>query len=145
MIILFKLSFLTIITVLAWRIAVSEDMVFERVGKWAEARVDEGKKIFELLICPWCMATIWTLPAWGLAHLTGIVKFDNWNLIFYYPLCVFISSIVCGFTWTLYLTVNQIKDKNEIEAKYLKNMENISHFELKNKKAAFNKAKNIGK
>lgn len=141
MIVLLKLAFFTVITVLAWRIAVSEDMIFEKIGKWAEKKVDEGHKIFELLICVWCMGSIWSIVGWSLAYLTGVVKaseFNDWRIIFFYPCCVFISSIVCGFTWTIYLTINQIKDKNEIEAKYLESKEANEFFDLKDRKKKFN-------
>ncbi len=113
MINLLELIFLTSIMVLAWIKAIDEEMIFEKVGDWAEQKSAEGIKWVRVFSCPFCAPTIFVLPAFALAHFSGIVNIDSWRYIFYYPLVLMGASVVSGFTWTVYLTLIGIKDKNE--------------------------------
>lgn len=144
MIILFKLIFITSIIVLAWKVAISEDMIFEKIGDWAESKTEEGKKGFELLYCQWCMPSVWSSVGFFFAWATGIVVFDSLRMLIYYPLCVCGSCVFCGFVWDGYLTMNQFKENNEaqckrnrVQEKYYNNVEQLTHFEIKNKKEEY--------
>lgn len=121
MILLFKLVILTVIIVLALRVALSEGMLLERLGKYFEKKVEEGYKIFDLAICPWCAGTLFSIPAHFFAFGLGILPFE-WNieLMIRWPLVVFASSFISGVLWTIYLTLNQIKENNQAQAEYYK-------------------------
>lgn len=123
MILLFKLISLTVIIVLALRVALSEGMLLERVGIWAEKKVDEGYKIFDLLVCTWCSGTLQSLTAHAFAFGLGILPWEfNWQLVIRWPLVVFGASFISGMLWTIYLTLNQIKDRNESQSEYYKTL-----------------------
>lgn len=123
MIILFKLVILTVIIVMALKIALSKGMIFEKVGDWLEAKVDAGYKIFDLFICEWCMPTLQVFTAHAFAFGLGILPFEfNWQLVIRWPLVVFASSFVSGNLFNLYLTINRIKEKNDAESIYYKNL-----------------------
>jgi hypothetical protein len=114
MIVLLKLILITTILVLGLRVAVSHDMILERLGNWAEKKVGEGYKICELFICPWCMPSVWSLFAYVFAFGLGVLPLEfNWQLVIRWPLIVMGSSFLSGFIWTVYLTLNSIKEKNE--------------------------------
>lgn len=110
MILLFQLVILTFILVMGFKIATQNDMVLEKVGVWANAKVDEGHKIFELLVCPWCMNTLFSLPAAIFAYGIGIINSFTWNLLWYYPLVVCFASLISGLTWTTYTMINAKKE-----------------------------------
>lgn len=119
MILLFKLVALTVIIVLALRVALSEGMLLEKLGAYFERKVDDGYKIFELAICPWCSGTLQSVTAHAFAFGLGILPFEwNWQLLIRWPLVVFASSFISGLLWTVYLTLNQIKENNLAQAEY---------------------------
>lgn len=125
MILLCKLIILTVIIVLALRVAMSERMLLENLGRYFERKVDEGYKIFDLFVCPWCSGTLFSLPAHAFAFGLGIIPFEwNWTLLIRWPIVVFASSFISGMLWTLYLTMNQIKEKNEAQAEYFRYLKN---------------------
>lgn len=119
MILLFKLVALTVIIVLALRVALSEGMLLEKLGAYFERKVDDGYKIFDLVVCPWCSGTLWSIIAHFFAMGIGILPFE-WNieLLIRWPLVVFASSFISGLLWTVYLTLNQIKENNMAQAEY---------------------------
>jgi hypothetical protein len=97
----------------------SEGMIFERLGKFFESKVDAGYKIFDLFICPFCMGTLQSITAHFFAFALGVLTFDlNWQFLARYPLVVMGASIVSGFTWSVYLTINEIKENNRAQAEY---------------------------
>lgn len=120
MIILFKLTMLTSILVLGWKIITAEGMLLHNVFVWAEEK-SRDNKMYEWITCPFCSPTIFSFGGFGFAYLTHIVQFNNWWMVFYYPLCVAASSIVSGFTWTLYQFINSVKERNELESEALIN------------------------
>lgn len=139
MILLFKLIIITTIWVLGVKISTAEEMILEKLGKYGEKKVEAGHKIYDALwVCPWCMSSIHSLVGYGFAFLLGLIPFEwNWQLVYRYPLIVMGTSIAAGMTWTIYLTINQIKDKNEIEWKYYSHVEQLKYFELKEKKKKY--------
>jgi hypothetical protein len=120
-----KLIGITVVIVLALKIALSDGMLLERVGSWLEKKVDDGYKIFDLFVCPFCMGTLQTATAHLFAFGLGILPLEwNWQLIIRYPIIVFATSAIAGFTWSGYQTMNRIKEKNEIESEYYKSLFN---------------------
>lgn len=122
MIVLLKLIILTVMIVLALQVAMSKKMLLEKLGEYFNWQVEErGRKIFDLFSCPWCSGTLYSIPAHFFAFGLGIIPFQwDWQLVIRWPLVVFGSSFIAGMLWTIYLTLNQIKEKNEAEAEYLK-------------------------
>lgn len=119
MILLFKLVALTVIIVLALRVALSEGMLLEKLGAYFERKVDEGHKYFELFICPWCMGSLQSVTSHFFAFGLGILPFEfNWQLLIRGILVIFASSFISGLLWTVYLTLNQIKENNQAQAEY---------------------------
>jgi len=117
-------------TTLAWKIASSRDMIFEKIGLWAQNKVDEGKKIFELLVCPWCAGTLFTFFGMLEAYGLNIITHFEWQLLLYYFLTVCGCSIVSGLTWTIYLTINSKKQYYDNAQKFYYN----ANKEIKNEK-----------
>lgn len=125
MVVLFKLIILTVIIVLALKISLSQGMLFEKVGDWLESKVNAGYKIFDLFVCQWCMPSLQVCTAHAFAFGLGILPWEfNWQLLIRWPLVVFGASIISGNIWGLYQAINQIKEKNEQEAEYYKNLNN---------------------
>lgn len=122
--IILKLILILSVWCLGIKIITANGMIFERIGEWGERKVDEGYKIFEaLIVCPFCLPSIHSLFAYGIAFGLDILKFEfDWKLIIMWPIVVMGASIVTGFTWVGYQTVNQIKEKNEIEVDYYKKL-----------------------
>lgn len=117
-----KLIAITVVLVLGLKIALSEKMLLEKLGEFFERKVDEGYKYFDLLICPWCMPSLFSIVAHGFAFGLNIIPFEwNWQLLIRWPLIVMGASIIAGNFWNIYLMINQIKEKNEIESEYYKN------------------------
>lgn len=121
MIVLFKLIILNVIIVLALRVALSEGMILEKLGKYFEQKVEEGYKVFDLFMCPWCSGTLQSITAHAFAFGLGVLPFEiNVQLFIRWPLVIFGSSFVSGMCWTIYLVLKSAKDKNDAEAEYFK-------------------------
>lgn len=111
MILLCKLIFITSLWTLAIKIATSEGMVFEKLGKYGEKKVKEGYKIFEALwVCQWCMPSIHASIGMAFAFGLGIIQYFTWNLLIYYVLTVCGSSLVNGLIWGFHLKQNAEKE-----------------------------------
>jgi len=124
MIILFKLILITSLLILGYTIASQENMVFYKIRVWAEKVYDKGSKwVAPFFLCIWCHSSIWSMPGFLFAYGIGVIGL-SWNLLWYYPLCVCGSSLVSGLIWTLYTTVNSVKDKNDQSAIYFENINN---------------------
>lgn len=104
---------------MGWKIVTAKGMLLEAVGLWAEKKIEQGYKIFDLIYCEWCSSTLFALAAHGFAFLLGILPFEwNWQLLARYPLVVMGSSLISGLTWTIYLTINDIKENNRAQTEY---------------------------
>lgn len=67
------------------------------------------------------MSTLQSIVAYFFAFGLNVIPFEwNWQLLIRWPLVVMGGSIIAGNIWNLYLAVNQIKDKNEIEYEYIR-------------------------
>ncbi len=123
MILLFKLILITFILVMGLKIAMSEGMLLERVGKYFQKKVDAGYKVFDLFVCPWCMSTLQSITAHAFAFGLGILPLEfNWQLVIRWPLIVMGSSFLCGNAWNIYETINRIRERNEAEANYFNSL-----------------------
>jgi hypothetical protein len=141
--------FFTYIWVLGVKIATSEGMILERLGNWGEEQEEEGHKIFKgLITCQWCLPGFHSVVGWAYAFILGGIPFEfNWKYLVMWPIIIMGTSLCTGLTWTIYLTINQIREKNEIEAMYFQHAEEMIHFDLKERKERHNseKKKNNGK
>lgn len=108
---------------MGWKIAISKGMILEKIGEYGDRKVEEGYKIFDLIVCPWCCGTVISVAAHCFAFGLGVLplKFD-WQLLIRWPLVVMGSSFVCGNAWNIYETINSVKEKNEQEAAYFKKL-----------------------
>lgn len=121
--ILLKLISITFILVMGLKIAMSNDMLLEKIGNYFEDMVDKGYKIFELFICPWCMPTLFSIVAHGFAIGLAIIPMEwNWQLLIRWPLIFMASSFLCGNAWNIYETINRIREKNEAQANYFNSL-----------------------
>lgn len=132
------LVLITVSFVFAVRISTSEGMVFEKIGKWATDRLDEGKRIYEpLLLCEWCMPSVYSLVAivfYILANylFTGVFYY---KVIILYPAIIGISSMITGLTFML-------KDLIGSKTSYNEKKEEKIKLEIKNIKQDFFDRKN---
>lgn len=125
MITILKLILFTSMVVISWKIATSEGMLLDKIGQWASSKRESGKKIFEILICPFCAPSLFSIFGYGFGYLSGI-EF-TWKIFICYPLVVFGASTLSGFIWYLWLLLESAQG-------YYSNMEQLTHFEIKNKK-----------
>lgn len=121
---LFQIILLTFIWVMGIKISTAEGMIFEKLGDYGKRKVDEGYKIFEALInCEWCLPSVHSIFGTTFAMGLGVIPFEiNKELFIRWPLVIMGASLVSGLTWTIYLTINCIKEKNEIEVDYYKKL-----------------------
>lgn len=135
MIIVVKLILITVMIGLSWKFATSPGMLLEKVGDWSQKKRDAGYKIFEILLCPFCGASLFSIISIGFGLAIGIC-FSTWNLLVIYPLIVFGSSTLTGIGWYLWLLL-------ESKRAYFSNMEQLTYFEIKNKKKDYYNKKSV--
>ena len=117
MIILFKLILLTTMWCLGMKIITSDHMIFEKLGRYARGKVEEGKLIYDPIIaCEWCMPSMHSLIGYGFGIVLGVINHFEWALVAIYPLVAIGSSIGTGMIWNFYLTMNSIKERNESQS-----------------------------
>lgn len=123
MILILKLIILTVIIVMGLKIVMSKEMLLEDVGDYFERKVDEGYKVFDLFICPWCMATLCSLIAHAFAFGLGILPLEfNWQLVIRWPIVLCGASFIGGNLWNCYEAINRWKEKSEAEAEYFNSL-----------------------
>lgn len=123
MILLFKLILVTCILVMGLKIAMSKDMLLERLGNYFEDKVSDGYRFFDLFICPWCMGTLQSIVAHFIAIGLGILPMQwDWQLLIRWPLVFMGASFLCGNAWNIYETINRIRERNEAEGNYYNRM-----------------------
>lgn len=122
MTVLFNIIIITFIWVMGIKISTADGMVFEKLGRYAQRKVDEGYKIWEALVaCEWCLPSVHSIFGNAFAMGLGIIPAEfNKELFIRWPLVIMGTSLLSGLTWTIYLTINKIKEKNEAEAEYFK-------------------------
>ena len=82
-------------------------MVFHRVRVWAECK--DKKWLEPLVLCHWCMPSVWGIFGYFFAIVSGVIQF-KFKLVWLYPLVVCGSSLMCGLIWTAYLVMNREKE-----------------------------------
>jgi hypothetical protein len=95
MIILWSIFF-TAALVLGVKIITHEGMALHYLKIRAEAT---GKKYFEpLIICEWCMPSVYSLFGWGFTFLKV-----GWHpeSLYFYPITVAATSVITGTLWTV--------------------------------------------
>lgn len=114
-----KLIAITVILVMGCKVVTSEGMILEKLGYYFEEKVNEGHKIFDLFICPWCMNSLFSIFSYAFAFGLLIIPFEfNWQLIIRWPIVVCASSFISGNLWNAYQTINAIRERNQLEAEY---------------------------
>lgn len=101
-----KLIFICALFVLGVTIITQPNMLLHSIRVWAENK--SGKVWESFLLCPWCMGSTWSLPAFLFAFGVGVIDKFEWKLLLLYPLVVCGSSIVCGLTWTFYRLMAEV-------------------------------------
>lgn len=130
-----QLIAINFVIVMGLKIAMSEKMLLEKLGSFFERKIDEGYKWFDLFYCQWCMSSLCVIYAHFFAFGLKIIPFEwNWQLLVRYPLLVCAGSFLCGNAWNIYETINQIRERNEWQAKLYKNEEQLTHFEIRDRK-----------
>lgn len=133
--ILLQLILITFICVMGLKIVFSKGMLLESVGIWAEEKVESGEKIYDLFICPWCMGTVQSITAHLFAFGIGVLPFEwHWSLLIRWPLVIMGASFLSGLSWTIYETINTIKERNEWQSKLYEKQEQLAHFDICDRK-----------
>lgn len=140
MTLLFEIILITSLLVIGWTIITQPAMGLGEIREWG----DENDSVFihATLLCHWCMPSTWSLLGYLFAWQVGLIESFSWKLVWLYPLVICGSSLLCGITWTIYLTINQIREKNEIEAKYFNHAEEMIFFDLQDRKKKHLEKKN---
>lgn len=103
MLVLLKLISITSILVLGCTIATQPGMILYFIREWAKHKQEKGLKGLEpLLLCHWCMPSVWSFLGYLFGFATGIIAEYKMELLFMYPLVICGSSIVVGVTWSIY-------------------------------------------
>ena len=101
------LKIILITTCLVWGVKISteEGMVFEKLGMWADKKIESGQKYWEAILrCPFCMPSFWGLVSIGIGYLLNIC--DSWNIFIAYPVIVGGASLVSGMIWTCFQLIS---------------------------------------
>lgn len=107
-VIILKLIFITVCLVWGVKIVTEPGMAFEKIGEWAEDKVQNGYKIFDaLLTCPFCMPSFYTLFSYVFGYLLGIVT--EWKQLIAYPIVICGASLVGGIIWMVFQVILGIK------------------------------------
>ncbi len=122
----------TVIWCIGLTIATQVDMIFYKLRTWA----DGVGKIYTkpLILCIWCMPSIHSLFGFLFSYLCGFVEF-SYQHVFYYPIVVMAASVISGTLWSLCNLV-------EVASRYMHNAEQLSYFELKDRKGRYLLRKN---
>lgn len=119
---LFELIALTVMITLAWKVVTSEGMLLEKLGFWIRFQVDKGRKIFDLLFCPFC-TTFFAMVAFGFSFGLEILSWElSLKNVLLFPLTVCGSSFISGNMWSFYEAINRVRERNEEEYFYYRNL-----------------------
>lgn len=104
-----KIVFITSCLIWGVKVATQPGMVFEKLGAWAENQLERGRKIWDtLLLCPFCMPTVYSAFGYGFAYLLGIIK--SWDVLYAYPIVLCATSMVSGIIWTVFKLILSVKE-----------------------------------
>lgn len=99
--------------------------------EWAEGK----KKIIfmPLILCPWCLPSIHSVFGYLFAFNIGVKI--TWATVIAYPLVVAGASLLTGIVWSLYELI-------DVKTNYYKNIEQMSYFDLKDRKKKYSQNHN---
>ncbi len=99
------LIFVTAVLVWGVMISTEPDMVFEKIGAWADNEIKKGNKIWDwILRCPFCMPSLYTSFAYLLTFKLGM--WSDWSMLWAYPIVVCGASLVSGMVWLLFRLIS---------------------------------------
>jgi hypothetical protein len=125
---------ITSVIILALTIASQEDMIFHFFQAWGEEKEKQGKWWAKPLItCPSCMPSVYSILGYVFAWVLNVEI--TWRTIVMYPVAVGAASVIVTFLWTAYLWV-------DAQIPYFRNIEKISHFDVKDRKDSYNRKQN---
>ena len=105
------------------KIVTAEGMVLQKLGEYAERKIEEGYRIWEpLMYCEWCLPSIHTSVAFVFAFGIGVIESLSWSLLFYYPLVAMGSSLINGLIWQFYKLQNYNKEFYQSSVEKLTNI-----------------------
>ena len=133
MTLLFEIILITSLLVIGWTIITQPAMGFGGLREWA----DEYNSVLinATLFCHWCMPSSWSLLGYFFAWRLELIESFSWKLFWMYPLVVCGSSFLCGVSWAIFKRI-------EIHIKQLSNVEKLTHWDIKDRSADFQKNKN---
>ncbi len=114
---LYKLILITTILVVGWKIATAEGMLLHSVSVWANKSVAKGYKIFELLTCPFCMPSVFSILGYGFAWICHIAIISG-KVALMYPLVACGASILSGGIWLVYELITAKRDYYNLKSEY---------------------------
>lgn len=132
---LFTIMCITIIWCLGITIVTQPYMALGGVRRWAELK--KSKWMEPLILCEWCMPSIHSLIGYAFAVAMRIIPPPfSFTLMVMYPLVVMGSSFITGVLWSVYKLI-------ESKTRHLKNLEQLSHFDISDRKTKFKNARKI--
>lgn len=125
-----EIVFYTVALVLGMKISIQEDMIFEKLGLYAEIQNSNGKNwVKPTILCHWCMPSVYSAFGFGIYFL---IHGGSAKILFAYPAIVGISSFVAGFLWELLELVIIFKRGGEISNDLLGGEDSFNKSELYN-------------
>ena len=139
MIIILSIILITSIWILGIKIATHPDMIFGKLGSWAEKKVESGYEILNpLLVCEFCMPSIHSIVGYFIYwQVSGLSLKYLWA----YPVVVAGASFLTGSLWALY---NMIVAKHiyyETASGYYDKAEKEKFWELKDRQEKYRQKK----
>lgn len=140
---IFYLILMTSIWVIGLTVVTQQGMLLFGIRKWANFHSQEKPvSVYDAIIkCPFCMPSIHSAIGYGFCILSGIVELDI-KLLYVYPVVVCGSSFISGFLWTVYELILSYSEKLEVEQKHLNNIEQLSYFDVTDRKKQFQAGRN---
>ena len=105
--ILIKLILITTSWCLIVKTLTHEGMILEKLGRYAEEQVRNGKKYFEPLIhCEWCLSSLHTAIGFMIGFGLEVLPFKwSWKLLIMYLVVSISTSFISGCLWNLAMTL----------------------------------------
>ena len=108
MIVILKIIFICVTLVWCVVISTEKEMVFGKLGVWADAEIEKGNTIWDwLLRCSFCMPSLYSAFAYLLAYKLGM--WSDFNLLWAYPIVVGGSSLAGGIIWVIFKLMVEVK------------------------------------
>ena len=143
MIFIIKIIAITFFLVMGYTIVTQEGMALYGIREWAARKKDAGSKWANpLFLCHWCQPSSVTIISFLIGFAFNWICHFSWRLLVAYPICVGGASILCGLTWAIHEYLSAAIANQEIQKKYYDNVEQLSFFDVKEKKQNYHNRKN---